>query len=70
MCPAIDNHASCKIGAVIRFLHDKTWPWIWKFIVHYTRFKIKNMTNLGTIRQRCKMFKNEELSGFLVIPCG
>jgi hypothetical protein len=70
MCPAIDNHASCKIPAVIRFLHAKNMSAAEMYDELYAVYG-QNVMSEGTIRQWCAMFKNgrtdihnEERSGW------
>jgi transposase len=56
MCPAIDNPASCKIRAVIRFLHTKNMS---AAEIHRELCAVssQNVMSEGTIRQWCTMFK-------------
>jgi hypothetical protein len=58
MCPAIDNPASCEIRTIIRFLHAKNMS---ATEIHHElyRFYGKNVMSEGTIRQWCRMFKDE-----------
>jgi transposase len=69
MCPAIDNPASCEIGAVIRFLHAKNMS---AAEIHLELCVVygQHVVSEGTVRQWCKMFEdrrtnfhNEERSG-------
>jgi hypothetical protein len=71
MCPAIDNPASCKICAVICFIHTKNMSA--EEIHHETCAAIygQNIMSEATTRQRRKMFKagqgnvhDEEQSGW------
>jgi hypothetical protein len=57
MCPVIDNLASCKILAVIRFLHSKNMV---AMEIHRELFAVygQNVMNEETVRQRCRMFKD------------
>jgi hypothetical protein len=57
MCPAIDNHASCEIRAVICFLHPKNMS---AAEIHRELCTIygQNVTSEETVRQWCRMFKD------------
>jgi hypothetical protein len=55
MCPAIDNPASCKIRAVIRFLHVKTLSAVEIYRELCTVYG-QNLMSEGTVRQWCRMF--------------
>jgi hypothetical protein len=54
---AIDNPASCEIGAVIRFLHAKN---ISAEEIHRELCGVygQNVMSEGTVRQWCRMFKD------------
>jgi hypothetical protein len=54
MCPAIDNPASCKICAVICFLHAKIMSAV--EIHHQLRMDIykQNVMSTGTVTQWCR----------------
>jgi hypothetical protein len=56
MCPAIDNPASCKICAIIRFLYAKN---ISAAEIRRELCAVygQNAMNEGTVRQWCRMFK-------------
>jgi hypothetical protein len=69
MCPAIDNPDSCKIRAVIHFLHAKN---VSDAEIHHELCMVygQNVMNEGTVRQWCRIFKdgrtkvhNEEQNG-------
>jgi hypothetical protein len=51
MCPVIDNHTSCKIHAVIRFLHAKNMS---AAKIHHELCTVygQNVMSKGTVRQR------------------
>jgi hypothetical protein len=55
MYPAIDNPASCKIHAVIRFLHAKNMS---AEEIHRELCVVysQNVINERTVRQWCRMF--------------
>jgi hypothetical protein len=56
MCLAVDNHASCEISAVIRFLHAKNTSdaeIYRKLCADYGQ----NMSE-GTARKWCRMFRD------------
>jgi transposase len=57
MCPAIDNSVSCKICAVIRFLHATNMSV--SGIHRELRAAVygQNVMNEGTVRQWCRMFR-------------
>jgi hypothetical protein len=57
MCPAIDNPASCKIPAVIRFLPAKNMS---AAEIHREICAVygRNEMSDGTVRQWCRMFKD------------
>jgi hypothetical protein len=57
MCPAIDSPASCEICAVIHFLPAKNMNAV---EIHHELCTVygQNVTSEGTVRQRCRMFKD------------
>jgi transposase len=57
LCPAIDNPASCEIGAVIRFLHAKNTSAV---EIHLELCVVygQHVVSEGTVRQWCRMFKD------------
>jgi hypothetical protein len=57
MCPAIDKPTSCKIRAVIRFLHKKNMSGA---EIHDELCTVygQNVTSEGTVRQWGRMFKD------------
>jgi hypothetical protein len=57
MCPAIDNPASYQICAVIRFPHSKIMS---AAEIHGELCTVygQNVMSEGTVRQRCRMFKD------------
>jgi hypothetical protein len=58
MCPATDNPASCKIYAVIHFLHAENMS---AAEIHHklcAAVNSQNLTSEGTVRQWYRMFKN------------
>jgi hypothetical protein len=57
MCPAIDNQASCKIRAVIRFLHATIMGAV-KIQGELCAVYGQNIMSDGIIRQWCRMFKD------------
>jgi hypothetical protein len=57
MCPAIDNHNSCKIRAVILLLHTKNMSAEEIHPELCTAVYSQNEMNEGTVRQRCRMLK-------------
>jgi hypothetical protein len=61
MCPPIDNPASCKIHAIIHFLHVKNT----NAVEIHCELRVvygQNVMCEKIVRQWCKMFKNEEIS--------
>jgi hypothetical protein len=56
MCRAIDNPASCKIRAVICFLHTKNMNAV-KIYRELCTIYGQNVMSEGTVRQWCRMFK-------------
>jgi hypothetical protein len=57
MCPVIENPASCKIGVVIRLLHDKNMSAVvihCKLCAAYVHYLMSE----GTARQWCKIFED------------
>jgi hypothetical protein len=68
----VDNPASCEIHAVFHFLHTQNMSAV---EIHYELCEVyhQNVTNEGTVRQWCRMFKerrtnvyDKEQSGW---PC-
>jgi hypothetical protein len=57
MCPAIDNPASCKIRAVIQFLHAKCMSAV-EIHPELCTIYSQNVMSEGTVRQWCRMFKD------------
>jgi hypothetical protein len=57
MCPVIDNPTSCKIYAVIGFLHAKNMS---AAEIHHELCAVcgQNVMSEGTVRQWCKIFKD------------
>jgi transposase len=57
MCPVIDNHTSCKIRAIIRFLHTKNMS---AAEMHCELCAVYGeiVMSEGTVRQWCRMFKD------------
>jgi hypothetical protein len=57
MCPAIDNPTSCKIHAVIRFLHTRNMN---AAEIHRELCAVynQNVMSEGTVRQWCRIFKD------------
>jgi hypothetical protein len=58
MCPAIDNPTSCKIRAIIRFLHSKNMSGAEIHRELGAAVYGQNVMNEGTVRQWRRMFKN------------
>jgi hypothetical protein len=58
MCPAIDNPASCKIRAVICFLHAKNMRAAEIHRELCLSVYGQNVVSEGTVRQWCRMFKD------------
>jgi hypothetical protein len=58
MCPAIDNPASCKICAVIHFLHAKNMNAAEIHCELRAAVYGQNVISEGTLRQWCRMFKD------------
>jgi hypothetical protein len=56
MCPAIDNTASCKIRAVIRFIRVKNLSAA--EIHRELRLVYGQNMSAGTVRQWCRMFRD------------
>jgi hypothetical protein len=50
MCPAFDNHASCEIRAIIRFIHAKNMK---AAETHHESFAVysQNVMSERTVRQ-------------------
>jgi hypothetical protein len=58
MCPAIDNPASCEIGAVISFLRPKNMNAAEIYRELCASVYSLNVMTEGTVRQWCRMFKD------------
>jgi hypothetical protein len=59
MCPPIDNPARCEIHTVLHFLHAKNTS---AAEIHRELCAVygQNVMNEGTVRQWCRMFKDEQ----------
>jgi hypothetical protein len=55
MCPAIDNSASCKIHAVIHFLHTKNMS-VTEIYRELCTVYGQNVMSEETVRQWCRLF--------------
>jgi hypothetical protein len=57
MCPVIDNPASCKICAVIQFLHAENMSAV---EIHHGLCALhgQNVMSEGTVRQWCRTLKD------------
>jgi hypothetical protein len=58
MCPAIDNHTSCGIHAVILLLHSKNMSAVEMHSELCMAVSSQNVMSEVTVRQQCRMFKD------------